>query len=238
MRNDKKFLEQLSVDGWSIKTDSGYEKISGTNKTIDYKVWEIDTENHKLKCADNHILFDIDFNEYFVKDIKSDYVIMTESGPEKVLSVKETNTYEQMYDISIDSENHRYYTNGILSHNTTIGAFYLFYEACFPKVKGDLLIVAHKQAHAQEVLKRIKNFYYSCPNWMKPGMVKNNETSVEFDNGCRIIAEATTANAARGKTLRFVYCVDGETKISVRNKITGEVREIDIRDLYLKDEYR
>lgn len=121
---------------------------------------------------------------------------------------------------------------------TTIGAFYLLYEACFPKVKGDLLIVAHKQSHAQEVLRRIKGFYYSCPLWLKPGIVKNNETSVEFDNGCRIIAEATTANAARGKSLRFVYCVDGKTSIFIRNKNTGEIREIDIQDLYLSDEYR
>ena len=43
--------------------------------------------------------------------------------------------------------------------------------------------------------------YYSMPLWLKPGMVKNNETSIEFDNGMRIIAEATTSNAARGKSL-------------------------------------
>jgi len=48
----------------------------------------------------------------------------------------------------------------------------------------------------------------------------------------------TTSNAARGKSLKFVYCVDGETTISIRNKINGEVREIDIQDLYLNDEYK
>mgnify|MGYP000633719452 CR=1 FL=1 len=67
--------------------------------------------------------------------------------------------------------------------------------------------------------------------WMKPGMVKNKETSVEFDNGMMIIAEATTANAARGKSLKFVYCVDGKTKITIRHKQTGEIKEIDIEDL-------
>lgn len=121
---------------------------------------------------------------------------------------------------------------------TTIAAFYLLYEASFPPAKGDILIVAHKQGHAMEVLKRLKDMYYSMPMWMKPGMVKNNETSVEFDNGMRVIAEATTANAARGKSLKFVYCVDGETKIQIRNKKTGEEREIDISDLYFEDEYK
>ena len=41
-----------------------------------------------------------------------------------------------------------------------------------------------------EVLKRLKDMYYSMPMWMKPGMIKNNETSIEFDNGMRVIAEA------------------------------------------------
>jgi len=99
------------------------------------------------------------------------------------------------------------------------------------------LIVAHKQAHAIEVLKRLKDMYYSCPLWLKPGLVTNNVTSIEFDNGMRILAEATTANAARGKSLKLVYCVDGTTKITIRNKITGEIREVDIQDLYLKEEY-
>ncbi len=121
---------------------------------------------------------------------------------------------------------------------TTLGAFYLLYEASFPPAKGDILIVAHKQAHAMEVLKRMKDMYYSMPMWLKPGMVKNNETSVEFDNGMRVIAEATTANAARGKSLKFVYCVDGKTKIKIRNKNTGEIREVDIEDLYFNEEYK
>ena len=104
--------------------------------------------------------------------------------------------------------------------------------------KGDCLIVAHKQSHAQEVLRRLKNMYYSAPMWLKPGVEKNNDLSLTLDNGMRVIAEATTANAARGKSLKFVYCVSGDTKISVRNKQTGEIRESGIEGLYLKDEYK
>ena len=234
----KKFLEELSVDGWSVKTDTGFKKISQSNKTVKYRIWLLTTVNHYLECADKHIVFKEDYSEVYVKDLKVGDVIITEYGPERVNYVDETNKKEVMYDLSVESEDKRYYTNGILSHNTTIGAFYLLYEACFPEAPGDILLVAHKQAHSQEVLKRMKDMYYSMPMWMKPGIEKNNETSVVFDNGMRVIAEATTANAARGKSLRFVYCVDGKTKVYVRNKITGEEREIDIQDLYLDDEYQ
>jgi len=40
------------------------------------------------------------------------------------------------------------------------------------------------------------------------------------------------------KSLKIVYCVDGETKIDIRNKKSGEIRKIDIQDLYLNDEYK
>jgi hypothetical protein len=234
----KKFIEQLKVDGWSVKTDTGYKKIKMSNKTIPYEVYEIKTENFSLKCADFHIVFDENYNEKRIIDLNVGDKIITENGPEKIISIKKLGKSEPMYDLTIDDENHRYFTNGILSHNTTISAFYLLYEACFPLAKGDLLIVAHRQSHAMEVLKRLKDMYYSMPLWLKPGVVKNNETALVFDNGMRIIAEATTANAARGKSLKIVYCVDGKSKITIRNKKTGEIREINIEDLYLNNEYK
>jgi len=234
---NKKFIEEILVDGFSVKTDKGFQKVISSNKTIEYKIYILRTETLELKCADNHIVFDEKFNEVFVKDLVQGNKIQTQNGIEEVKELIVTDEEENMYDLSVDSDDHRYYTNGILSHNTTMAAFYLLYEAVFPIAKGDILIVAHKQAHAMEVLKRLKDMYYSMPYWMKPGMVKNNETSVVFDNSMSVIAEATTANAARGKSLKIVYCVDGETKIDIRNKQTGEIRTIDIQDLYL-DKYK
>jgi len=233
-----KFTESLPVTGWSVKTDTGFQPVVSTNSTIEYIVWRIRTTHHELLCADFHILFLESGIECFASNLVVGDRIMTEQGPELVVEVVNTGLRAEMYDLALDDQNHRYYTNGVLSHNTTIGAYFLLYEACFPQTPGDILIVAHKQAHAVEVLKRIKDMYYSCPLWMKPGMEKNNETSVVFDNGMRIIAEATTSNAARGKSLRYVYCVDGQTKITIRNKITHEVREINIEELYLDNEYK
>ena len=235
--SDGKFVESITVRDWSVMTDTGYETIDHTNKTVDYIQWVIETDNRILKCADNHIVFDENHNELFTKDIKVNQRIITNNGVETVNSITETNISQPMFDLSVRSANKRYYTDGILSHNTTIGAYYLLYEAVFPTAPGDILIVAHKQGHAMEVLKRMKDMYYSTPMWMKPGIVKNNETSVVFDNGMRVIAEATTSNAARGKSLKFVYCVDGNTKITIRNKITGEMNIIDIEDLYFEDIY-
>jgi len=121
---------------------------------------------------------------------------------------------------------------------TTTAAFYILYESCFPRVKGDYLIVAHRLDHAQEVLRRIKEMYYSLPKWLKPGVEVFNKTSITFDNGVRVIAEPTTENAGRGKSLKIVYCVTGDTKIKIRNKKTGEIKEVSIQELYENPEYK
>jgi hypothetical protein len=90
------------------------------NKTIKYNIWELYTKNYKLKCADKHIIFDKNLNEIYVENIKVGDDIITESGIEKVTFINETDTDEHMYDLelNIDSDK-RYYTGGILSHNTT-----------------------------------------------------------------------------------------------------------------------
>jgi len=122
MTDKKKFIEELEVDGWSVLTDTGFERISRSNKTIKYQVCRIETKCCFLECADNHIVFKDDYSEIFVKDVKVGDFILTARGPEEVISVSVTSKKEPMFDLTVDSENHRYYTNGIISHNTTIGA--------------------------------------------------------------------------------------------------------------------
>jgi hypothetical protein len=65
-------------------------------------------------------VFDKDMNEIFVKDLKSGDLIQTDNGLEKVISVCRLDESDNMYDIQVEDENHRYYTDGILSHNSTI----------------------------------------------------------------------------------------------------------------------
>lgn len=115
---ERKFTETLDVSEWEIETDTGWEDISAIGKTIEYKKWYLKTRNFELECADDHIVFDEYFNETYVKDLKKDDLVMTEYGPEEVISVYTNNEYEEMYDIEVNSKNHRYYTNGILSHNS------------------------------------------------------------------------------------------------------------------------
>jgi hypothetical protein len=117
---DKKFTKSKRLTNYEVLTDNGWVDIDAIHETIEYDVWELKTKNHFLKCADKHILFNDNFDEVFVEDIKIGDNIITEYGVEEILSIVKTNKKESMFDLelNIDSDK-RYYTNGILSHNTT-----------------------------------------------------------------------------------------------------------------------
>ena len=56
-----------------------------------------------------------------MKDLKPGMKIATESGYETLVNVQDEHSEENMYDFELSNdENHRYYTNGILSHNTLL----------------------------------------------------------------------------------------------------------------------
>src|ERR1035437_7373516 len=122
----KKITNTWEFDNMSILTDTGFEKITSLHETIPYEIYQLILEDGKtLKCADNHIVFYIDMKEVFVKDLQiGDEICVIEGGilsKSKVTENVNLNYEEIMYDFELpNNTNHRYYTNGILSHNTAI----------------------------------------------------------------------------------------------------------------------
>lgn len=119
---------------------------------------------------------------------------------------------------------------------TVCAAIFLLWFSCFQKDKT-VAILANKAATAKSILEEIKFAYEKLPEWLKPGVKEYNALSVEFDNGCKIIARATSKDALRGESCALIFCLGGENKIKIRNKETGEIREITLSELYYNQEY-
>jgi len=119
---EKKFLNSWKLDDFEVLTDDGYVDAKFLHETVEYKIWKLETiGGKKLKSADNHIVFLYDGEQIFVKDLKTGDFILTENGYEEVSSIKKTDDKVRMYDLELnESSNRRYYTNGILSHNTQL----------------------------------------------------------------------------------------------------------------------
>lgn len=236
---DRKYIKTYDVDDYEILTDTGWEDVESVSKTIPYDLWEIKTNKHSLKAADNHIVFTKDENEIFIKDLKIGDEIKTENGNESIISIKNLNKKENMYDIGVKSKNHRFYSNGILSHNSTAYTVFALWYALGNKDKA-ILICANKFKTAKDILQRIKMAYEELPLWLKPGIIEWNAASIKFDNGCKISAEATSGSSGRGGSINVLIldefaflkpsCVTGETVITLKNKLTNKIIDITISD--------
>jgi ATP-dependent Clp protease ATP-binding subunit ClpC len=153
MNNDlKKITKSFNLEGFSILTDTGFEKLEKLHETIPYEVYHLKLADGKeLKCADNHIVFVQEFDEstmepiflkeIFVKDLPKHSFIMVsdEKGnlsDSEVVEITNLGYEEIMYDFELtEGSNRRYYTNGILSHNTSIveGLAQIIHEGNAPR---------------------------------------------------------------------------------------------------------
>jgi hypothetical protein len=203
---NKKFIDEISLpQGWEILSDDGWQPISTIYKTIPYQVWRMELQNGLyLDCADTHIIFDEYLNEIYVKDVVPFVTkISTEFGPRLVTKLETFDVTENMYDISVESPTHRFYSNGILSHNTTtVSAYFLWYSIFNPD--KTCAILANKRVTAFEILDKVQKAYTHLPIWLQSGVVEFNKSRMVLENGSRIIAEATSSAAIRGFSINML----------------------------------
>lgn len=76
--------------------------------------------------------------------------------------------------------------------STTICAAYLFAEIYFSTTPITFAVLSYKLESAKQILKIIKNFYYSLPKALQRPVDVDNTTELSFKDGGRIIAVAAT----------------------------------------------
>lgn len=111
---------------------------------------------------------------------------------------------------------------------TTVAAGYLLWYAMFNS-DSTILVASNRFEGASEIMQRIRFAYESCPDHIRAGVTSYNKKSIEFDNGSRIIAQTTTENTGRGLSLSCLSISD--TYVTVRDKETGEIKQIRMSDL-------
>lgn len=90
-----------------------------------------------------------------------------------------------------------------LGKTTTAGAYLLWYAMFNPD--KTILVVSNVFRAAAEIMYRVRSMYELCPDHIRAGVKAYNKTSIDFDNGSRIVAQATTANTGRGMSIHLLY---------------------------------
>lgn len=200
----KKILKSINYN-FLINTDTGFEKTSKIHITQPYRHYKISLENgYSMCCADNHIVFDDNFNQVFVKDLKPWNLIQTDNGIKKITMVEKLNFKSSMFDISVDHPNHRFYSNGILSHNTICASVTMLHFVLFNNNKN-VLVTANNLGTAIEVIDKVREIYQRLPFFLQQGITNWNQKYITFDNKSRIKGFATTKTSSIGQSADFLY---------------------------------
>jgi len=116
--------------------------------------------------------------------------------PEGVKNIK-LRDYQKKYLRHLEENTLSVYLACRQCSKTTMSSVFLLHYLLF-NVDKTALCTGNKRKTAVEVLDKIKKIYLELPYFLKPGIYKWNEAEIALDNGCRILAEATTINTGIG----------------------------------------
>ena len=152
--------------------------------------WTQETVQEFIKCAKDPIYF----AERYIKIVHVDHGLIP------------IQMYDYQKDIVQKITDHRRcaVVTSRQAGKTTTAVCVILHYILFNDHKT-VALLANKGDAAREILDRIKVAYEALPKWMQQGVVEWNKGSVEFENGCKIIASATSSSAIRGKSISFLY---------------------------------
>ena len=220
-----KTIEEVNLSNIEILTDTGYKELSHLMISKPFEQYIIKLENgYELNCADEHILFDRNFNEVYVKDLSIGDYIQTDQGIKKIISIDINKAKVSMCDTTVNDDNHRFYSNGILSHNSTTTAIYCLWVILFNSDKSGLILSKSGPA-GLDLIKKIKDMYLYLPYHLKIGTMKWNQSEISFDNNSSISTESFSPTAGLGKTINFLildefaWCPPNDVELFYNNII-------------------
>lgn len=201
----EKLQNSIELENTYVESDDGYVKASHVHFTKSFRHYELKTKSGlNLTAADEHLIY-TDYNNYTtVNELKAGDSILTRHGLDEIVSIENKTVSTPMFDLTVESERHAYYTNDIVSHNTISAAIFLAWFALFHYDKNSL-VVANKGKTVKEIIGKTKSVIQHLPFFLKPGIMVNNKTSMAFDNGSRIVGETASATPAIGFTIHTIY---------------------------------
>lgn len=88
---------------------------------------------------------------------------------------------------------------------TTCTAAAICWYIIFSDTPQNVAVLAHKASGAREILARIKLMYEELPPFLQHSVKEWNKGSIHLSNGSKVTAAATSASAARGGSINWLY---------------------------------
>ena len=173
-----------------MNVDRGYNGNPLLKKSRKQIAWTQEMLQEYLKCAQDPIYF----AEKYIQIVHVDRGLIP------------IRLYDYQKEIITKLTNNRrvaVVTSRQAGKTTTAAAIILHY-ILFNDHKT-VALLANKGDAAREILDRIKLSFESLPDWLQQGVVEWNKGSIELENGCKVLAAATSSSAIRGKSISLLY---------------------------------
>lgn len=150
-------IEGLLNDGYSVEVDSpdGFVPVSAFVDKGDWQEYVLTTSIGTVQCNENH-LFETDNGWKYAKDmLEQEHIVLTDTGYHTGVVVKTGGTIP-IVDIQVEHENHRYYTNGVSSHNTGVGkSLFMCHNAASSISQGHNVLYITMEMSEERIAERI-----------------------------------------------------------------------------------
>lgn len=177
-------------------------------RTKAYEVWHLELSNgYTLDAADEHLVYCIvkgTLGWKYVDQLQIGDYVLTDGGWETVKKIYNTKQMQHMADVTIAEDDHSYFANGILNHNTTTTASFITWYVCFHNDRN-VFVCANKGRTATEIMGKIKEVMEGLPYFMKPGIINLSESRIKLENGCSIKCAAASQTPATGDSIQLLY---------------------------------
>jgi hypothetical protein len=170
------------------KTYLGNANLKGANVKLE---WTAEQIAEYLKCANDPIYF----AEKYIKIVHVDRGLIPMA------------LYEYQREVIEKFQKNRKLVLGQSrqSGKTTVAVAIILHYILFNEYKT-VALLANKADTAREIMNRIQIAYESLPSWIQSGVEEWNKGSMSLENGCKVIAAATSSSAIRGKSISLLYC--------------------------------
>ena len=171
-------------------TDRGYNGNPLLKKSRKKIAWTQEQVQEWLKCAQDPIYF----AEKYIRIVHVDrgFIPIKLYTYQKEIIEKITNTRRVTVVTSRQAG------------KTTTAAAVILHYILFNEHKT-VALLANKGDAAREILDRIKAAYEALPNWLQQGVEEWNKGNITLENGCKVLAAATSSSAIRGKSISLLY---------------------------------
>lgn len=175
------------IDTLQVKGYNGNQNIKGKGVQIEFSPEML---QEWIKCARDPIYF----AEKYIKIVHVDHGLIPIAMYDYQKEIAQAITHNRRVTVNTSRQ----------AGKTTTAVAVILHYVLFNDHKT-VALLANKGDAAREILDRIKIAYEALPKWMQQGVVEWNKGSVEFENGCKILAAATSSSAIRGKSISFLY---------------------------------